>query len=153
MNGYIINFAVYTMAMIGIMFLSVFVYKKSMNVASKKGSKNGMQIEESLNLSPKKTLFVVKVDGEKFLIASDMERTSFLAKLGDKPVQLDKDGTSFASYMNNAGQTIAKPVDEPFEVDIEEMRKVARMREKMEQNPKNKPVMRNLAQQVKLKRG
>jgi len=84
MNGYFINFIVYTLAMIGVMLLSVVVYKKAMSGGfnSKKGRM--IKIEESLGLTPKKTLYVVSVDDEKFLIASDTERTSFLAKLKDR---------------------------------------------------------------------
>ena len=83
MNGYILNFLVYTMAMIGIMFLAVVVYKKTYSFGKPSNNKNDMKIEESLALSPKKTLYVVNVKNEKFLIASDAERTSFLAKLGE----------------------------------------------------------------------
>lgn len=80
MNGYIINFIVYTMAMVGIMLISVMIYKKSL-IIRKTSPKNTMQIEETLSLSPKKSLYIVKVKNERFLIASDMDRTTFLAKL------------------------------------------------------------------------
>ena len=84
MNGYFLNFMVYTLAMVGVMLLSVVIYKKAMSGSfnSKKGRL--IKIEESLGLSPKKTLYVVSVEDEKFLIASDADRTSFLAKLKEK---------------------------------------------------------------------
>ena len=90
MNGYILNFLVYTMAMIGIMFLAVVVYKKTYSFGKPSNNKNDMKIEESLALSPKKTLYVVNVKNEKFLIASDSERTSFLAKLGEENISKAK---------------------------------------------------------------
>ena len=84
MNGYFLNFMIYTLAMVGVMLLSVVIYKKAMSGSfnSKKGRL--IKIEESLGLSPKKTLYVVSVEDEKFLIASDADRTSFLAKLKEK---------------------------------------------------------------------
>ena len=42
-----------------------------------------MSIEESLNLAPRKTLYVIKIANERFLIASDADKTVFLAKLGE----------------------------------------------------------------------
>ena len=80
MGGYLVNFSVYTFAMIGFLFFAVMVYKKT-SVSVKSSKKGGMEIEESLSLSPRKRLHVVRVNDEKFLIAADTERTEFLAKL------------------------------------------------------------------------
>ena len=81
MGGYLVSFSVYTFAMVGFLFLAVFVYRKTNVGANAKSKTGGMQIEESLNLSPRKSLHVVRVNDEKFLIAADLERTEFLAKL------------------------------------------------------------------------
>ena len=79
MGGYLVNFSIYTFAMFGFLFLAVAIYKKT-SVDS--GIKNGgMEIEESLSLSPRKRLHVVRVNDERFLIAADVDRTEFLAKL------------------------------------------------------------------------
>ena len=83
MNGYFASFLVYTMAMAGIMLISVIIYKKVTSGRSFGAKKNMMEIEESLNLSARKTLHVVRVGNERFLIASDAERTAFLAKLDE----------------------------------------------------------------------
>lgn len=82
MSVYLINFLVYSMAMVGLLFVCLLVYKKTM--VNNKFAKNNseLHIENALNLSQRKTLYVVKAGNEKFLIASDVERTSFLAKLG-----------------------------------------------------------------------
>lgn len=82
MSVYLINFLVYSMAMVGLLFVCLLVYKKTM--VNNKFVKNNseLHIENALNLSQRKTLYVVKAGNEKFLIASDVERTSFLAKLG-----------------------------------------------------------------------
>lgn len=69
------------MAMVGLLFVCLMVYKKTM--VNNKFAKNNseLNIENALNLSQRKTLYVIKAGNEKFLIASDVERTSFLAKL------------------------------------------------------------------------
>ena len=83
MGVYLINFLVYSMAMVGLLFVCLMVYKKTMaNNYSKKNSEE-LTVENAMNLSARKTLYIVKAGNEKFLIASDAERTTFLAKLND----------------------------------------------------------------------
>ncbi len=83
MGGYLANFSVYTFAMVGFLFVAVAVYKKACVNTQNKTGNGKMEIEDSLSLSPRKRLHVVRVNGEKFLIAADVERTEFLAKLDD----------------------------------------------------------------------
>lgn len=81
MGHYIIHFSVYTMAMIGLIFFALFIYKKfsisSMNL-KRKGILN---IEDALGLSTRKTLYIIKAGNERFLIAADLERTTLISKL------------------------------------------------------------------------
>lgn len=79
MTQHIIAFSLYTLAMIGIFFIAFVVYKKTIIGNSKLN--NGIKIEDALRLSQRKTLFIINVQGERFLIASDVENTTFLAKL------------------------------------------------------------------------
>jgi len=83
MTGYIASFTVYTCAMIGLIFIAYVVAKKSMLIDGFSAKKNNkfLSVETSLSLAPRKTLYVVKAGDEKFLISSDVERTSFLTKL------------------------------------------------------------------------
>lgn len=81
MGGYFLNFIVYTTAMVGVIFLAVFVYKK-MSFTSSCNSKF-LNIEDSMTLAPRKNLYVVRAGKERFLIASDAERTSLISKLED----------------------------------------------------------------------
>ena len=84
MGGYLINFIVYTTAMVGIIFLAVFVYKKfSCTVESKSKFLN---VEDCISLAPRKNLYVVRAGKERFLIASDIDKTSLISKL-DENVQ------------------------------------------------------------------
>lgn len=87
MGGYVVNFTVYTMAMIGLICFAVFVYKKIMNGELGKKRTNYIEIEDTLNLNPRKTLHVVRAGNEKFLIASDVDRTSLISKLNDNQPQ------------------------------------------------------------------
>lgn len=77
--GYMVNFIVYTAAMVGIIFLAVFVYKKfSFNVGSKSKFLN---IEDCISVGPRKEILVVRAGNERFLVASDVGRTSLISKL------------------------------------------------------------------------
>ena len=81
MGVYLVNFLVYSMAMVGLLFVCLMVYKKTMvNNCNKKNTEE-LAVENAMNLSARKTLYIVKAGNEKFLIASDAERTTFLAKL------------------------------------------------------------------------
>ena len=81
MSGYLVNFIVYTTAMVGIIFLAILVYKKcSYNGTSKSKFLN---VEDCISLAPRKTLYVVRAGHERFLIASDVDRTSLISKLDD----------------------------------------------------------------------
>ena len=81
MTGYLANFTIYTMAMIGLICFAVFVYKKITEGGFHSANTKFLGIEESLTISPRKTLHVVRAGNEKFLIASDAEHTSLISKL------------------------------------------------------------------------
>ena len=81
MGGYAVNFTVYTMAMIGLIFFALFVYKKFSCFSSIGKKSDYLSIEESINISPRKSLYVVNAGGERFLIASDTDRTTLISKL------------------------------------------------------------------------
>ena len=82
MITYITAFIFYTLAMVGILLVGFVVYKKTF-VMNKSESKGLIKIIDSHMIAPKKTLLIVKIKNEKFLIASDSDRTTFLAKLSD----------------------------------------------------------------------
>lgn len=91
MNGYVINFAVYTMAMLGLMFFALMVYKKTSNFADgNKKNLNTLKIEESMSIAPRKTLHIVRAGSERFLIASDAETTTLISKLQSDVTVLNK---------------------------------------------------------------
>ena len=81
MTSYILTFTVYTTAMIGAIFLALFVYKKCSVNNSRVSASKFLEIEDCVSLGVRKQLYVVRAGSEKFLIASDAERTTFLSKL------------------------------------------------------------------------
>lgn len=81
MGHYIINFTVYTLAMSGLIFFALFVYKKVMNGGFRSNGTKFLEIEETMNVNPRKSLMVVRAGDEHFLVASDMDRTSLISKL------------------------------------------------------------------------
>lgn len=88
MGGYIVGFGIYTLAMIGIIFIAFVVVKKFS--VSRKGAKSHnsfLEIETSLALEPRKTIHVVRAGNEQILIATDADRTTFLTKLGGNTPQ------------------------------------------------------------------
>lgn len=84
MTGYIINFGIYTMAMIGFIALCAFIYKKSNVLAL--DNKSSLKIDDKIALNARKSLYVVNAGGERFLIAGDIDNTSLIARLGQENV-------------------------------------------------------------------
>lgn len=82
--GYISNFIVYFLAMIGIIILALYVYKKFSISSFSTRRNNSLKIEDTLSLSPRKTLFVIRDGNERFLLAADLERTTLISKLEDR---------------------------------------------------------------------
>jgi len=86
MTGYLASFSIYTMAMIGLIFVALFAFKTFSNKCfSKKSSM--LNVEDSMSLSPRKTLYVINAQNERYLIAADVDRTSLIAKLDSKSEQ------------------------------------------------------------------
>lgn len=81
MGSYVINFTVYTMAMLGLIFFAIFIYKKVINGGLCKNSNKFLSVEETMSINPRKSIMVVRAGNEKFLIASDIDRTTMLSKL------------------------------------------------------------------------
>jgi len=83
MTGYLASFSIYTMAMVGLIFIALFAFKTfSTKCFSKKSSM--LNVEDSMSLSPRKTLYVINAQNERYLIAADVDRTSLIAKLDNK---------------------------------------------------------------------
>jgi len=89
--GYLSNFIVYLLAMIGLIILALYVYKK-FNVSGFTSKRNNsIHVEDTLCLTPRKTLYVVRSGSERFLIAGDMERTTLISKLEENNCYVNSD--------------------------------------------------------------
>ena len=89
MMTYITAFIFYTLAMIGILLLGFVIYKKTM-MTTKNEAKGMIKILDSMPIGNKKSLLVVKIKNERFLIASGMEHTTFLSKLAEDNTKQEK---------------------------------------------------------------
>lgn len=78
--GYLTNFIVYTLAMVGVIVLALMVFKGATN-GTVKGSSKFLKIQDSLSIGPRKTLYIISAGEEKFLIAGDVDKTTLISKL------------------------------------------------------------------------
>lgn len=87
MTGYLVNFAVYTMAMLGLIFFALMVYKKfTLGGLSNNSKSRSLSIEETISIAPRKTLYIVRAGNERFLIAGDIDKTTLISKLENPSV-------------------------------------------------------------------
>lgn len=86
MNSYIVNFATYTLAMVGFIVLILFVYKKAMYTPINAKNREYLNVENVLKLSPTKTVYIIKAGTERFLVAGDSTTTTMLAKLDSENI-------------------------------------------------------------------
>lgn len=83
MGVYFGQFIVYTIAMLGIIFAALFVYKKVTDGTGFGGKSDFLDIEDSISLSSRKSLYVIRAGHERFLVAADLDRTALISKLDD----------------------------------------------------------------------
>ena len=112
MAHYLIKFIFYTSGVIGLLLIAFIVAKNSLNINPSFRKKNGkLEIEESLPISPRKTLHIVRAFNEKFLIASDATTTTFLAKLNSNNEIEESYQNNFQEYLEE------KPVNNRLQQD------------------------------------
>ncbi len=114
MLTYIAAFIFYTMAMIGVLLLGFVIYKKVL-MPQNKDNKGMIKVLDKVSISAKKSLMVVKVRNEKFLIALDCEHTTFLSKLSDEKSNKEE------KYSQNQPNTLIQP-KQAFVDDIQQQR-------------------------------
>ena len=139
MKVYILNFVVYLMAMIGVIYVSLMVFKKTIGQNNLKSDKSLIKVEGSLNIAPRKTLHVINVEGEKFLIASDIQSTTFLSNLDDHKKESKIEKTPKI-----------KPHDKMFMDELDELKtsKLAKNVSVFDEMEKEKSVFRELIQKL-----
>lgn len=133
MKVYILNFLVYLMAMVGVIYISLMIFKRAIT-QNNSNSNNNLKIESSLNLGPRKTLHVINVNSERFLIASDIQNTTFLSKLNDnksetaikKVMESKNQDRIFMDELNNLKKIELKNNISVIDDDIQEEKSVFR---------------------------
>ncbi len=113
--GYLTNFIVYTLAMVGVVMLALFVFKASTTSGVKSGSKF-LKVHDTLSLGPRKTLYIVSAGEEKFLIAGDVDKTSLISKLESTCNQV----TSIPSPKGRVGEGV-KPSERIENTSFQDM--------------------------------
>lgn len=78
--GYIANFIVYTLAMVGVIVVALLVFKNATSVGGGKHSKY-LKIIDSISLGQRKSVFIISTGKEQFLVASDVNNTSLISKI------------------------------------------------------------------------
>ncbi len=83
--GYLANFVVYTLAMVGVIVVALLVFKNTTSAGIGRQSKH-LKVIDSMTLAPRKTLYIVSAGKEKFLIAGDVDKTTLISKLETQEV-------------------------------------------------------------------
>ena len=78
--GYLANFMVYTLAMVGVIVVALLVFKNATTGGCVKKSKY-LKVVDTMSLGARKTLYIVSTGRENFLIAGDVDRTTLISKL------------------------------------------------------------------------
>lgn len=124
--GYLTNFIVYTLAMVGVIMLALLVFKASNNVGSRNNARF-LKVHDTLSLGPRKTLYIVSAGEEKFLIAGDIDKTTLISKLESKDntevkIQKNEDFketienlSAKTSYMDRSSIGIYKTQNKPYD--------------------------------------
>ena len=91
MGQYLLSFVLTTLAVVAFLYL-VYLYIKqnpqlSSSLKAKKGNKQGLPlwVESSMTLEPRKQLYVIRHGQQRFLIATTVDKTEFLATLETAP--------------------------------------------------------------------
>ena len=116
MLSYLTAFIFYTFAMVGILLIAFVVYKK-FNLPLKQDNRGLIKIVDSCSIGAKKNLLIVKIENEKFLIASGLEHTTFLAKLSTDENQ-NVNEINYQQNFDGLTQHIQKQTKKDEEKDI-----------------------------------
>lgn len=105
MTHYLVSFVTYTFAIIGVMIIALCIYKKVTTTIQKGTRGDFLRLEHRLDLSARKSIYVIRAGNERFLIASDIDRTSFLAKLNEPKREQNREMPNPSSEMTRHVRT------------------------------------------------
>lgn len=106
--GYLANFMVYTLAMVGVIVIALLIFKSATSQGIGTKSKY-LKILDTISLAPRKTLYIVSAGKEKFLIAGDVNNTTLISKLNTGAESIPHEEISPKESFQQTMQNLAKP--------------------------------------------
>ena len=79
--GYLGNFIVYTLAMVGVIVVALLVFKGTTSGGNFGKKSKYLKLVDSMSLGQRKNLYIVSTGKEQFLIAGDVDKTTLISKL------------------------------------------------------------------------
>lgn len=150
MTGYLVNFSLYTLGMIGVILMALFAFKVFSNKCLTKKSAM-LNIEDSMALSQRKTLYVINAGAERFLIAADTERTTLISKLNDKSETFEK-GIKLVKNEKEERTERAEREDKSTKLSsfdgVESINEFSSFMDFQQKKSTKKPMMRELANKL-----
>jgi len=153
--GYITNFIVYTMAMVGVIVVALLIFKNATSAGCGKSSKY-LKVIDSISLGQRKTLYVVSTGKEQFLIAGDVNNTCLISKL-DSVSDASKITTLNKFEEEDGFDGMIKPAQNSFQETMNSLAKPSYMdrrsnvgiRSSLLEHKSGESVIRNLAEIMK----
>lgn len=148
--GYITNFIVYTLAMVGVIVVALLVFKNATSAGCGKSSKY-LKVIDSISIGQRKTLYIVSTGKEQFLIAGDVNNTCLISKLdGIGEVQnfkqirkADEEEFNEIESVQNSFQETMQSLSKPSYMD---RRSTVGIRSSLLEHKSSESVIRNLAE-------
>lgn len=102
--GYLGNFIVYTLAMVGVIVVALLVFKGTTSGGSLGKKSKYLKLIDSMSLGQRKNLYIVSTGKEQFLIAGDVDNTTLISKLetfDTETISSEIKQNSFKETLNN----------------------------------------------------
>lgn len=141
--GYLANFMVYTLAMVGIIVVALLVFKNATSGNCGGRTSKHLKVLDTMSLGPRKTLYIVSAGNEKFLIAGDVDKTTLISKL--ETTTTTEFSTKEEEHITKESQTFQSTMSNLAKSTFMDKSNIGINSSIISQN-KNKSVMRNLAE-------
>ena len=144
--GYITNFIVYTLAMVGVIFAALLVFKN----ATSGGCKHSkyLKIIDSISLGQRKNLFIVSTGKEQFLIAGDVNNTCLISKIDSVSAADNNNEQNILNCINPVKNTFKETLDSLPKQSYADKSNIG-IKSSLLNNKTNSSVIRNLADILK----
>ncbi len=144
--GYLANFMVYTLAMVGVIVVALLIFKNSTNIGCGKSSKH-LKIVDTLPLGQRKNLYIVTAGSEQFLIAGDTDRTTLISKLNS--FEEEKISAVVSSECENyPTQSFKEMIETPKKQSFMDKSSIG-IKSSLIHMQNNNSVMKNLAERIR----